>query len=67
MSRAPDLRPLEGLTVTIKDVLDQTGQCSSHGSLVFRDLRATRDHPVVARIKQAGGIIHARTTTFEFA
>lgn len=67
MSRAADLRPLEGLTVTIKDVLDQEGHCTSHGSIVFQTHRATRDHPVVARIKQAGGIIHARTTTSEFA
>lgn len=67
MSHAPDPRPLEGLTVSIKDVLDQQGQSNTHGSLVFRDHRATHDHPVVARIKQAGGIIHARTTTSEFA
>ncbi len=67
MSCASDLRPLEGLTVSIKDVLDQKGHCTSHGSIVFRDHRAASDHPVVARIKQAGGIIHARTTTSEFA
>jgi aspartyl-tRNA(Asn)/glutamyl-tRNA(Gln) amidotransferase subunit A len=67
MSRAADIRPLEGLSVSIKDVLDQKGHCTSRGSIVFRDHRAASDHPVVARIKQAGGIIHARTTTSEFA
>ncbi len=61
------LRPLEGLSVTIKDVLDQEGHCTTHGSLVFKNHRANADHPVVARIKKAGGIIHARTTTSEFA
>lgn len=65
--RAGDLRPLEGLSVSIKDVLDQQGHATTHGSLVFRDHRAAADHPVVARIKAAGGIIHARTTTSEFA
>ncbi|HEY9037458.1 MAG TPA: amidase [Roseovarius sp.] len=67
MSGACDLRPLEGLTVTIKDVLDQQGACTSRGSLIFKDHRASSDHPVVERVKQAGGIIHARTTTSEFA
>ncbi len=67
MSRSADLRPLEGLTVTIKDVLDQKGVCNSRGSLIFRDHRAGSDHPVVERVKQAGAIIHARTTTSEFA
>jgi Asp-tRNA(Asn)/Glu-tRNA(Gln) amidotransferase A subunit family amidase len=67
MSRTADLRPLEGLTVTIKDVLDQKGICNSRGSLIYKDHRAKADHPVVERVKQAGGIIHARTTTSEFA
>ncbi|WP_324752322.1 amidase [Roseovarius sp. Pro17] len=67
MSRATDLRPLEGLTVTIKDVLDQKGVCNSRGSLIFKDHRADNDHPVVERVRQAGGVIHARTTTSEFA
>lgn len=67
MSRSSDPRPLEGLTVTIKDMLDQKGACTSRGSLIFRDHRADSDHPVVERVKKAGGIIHARTTTSEFA
>lgn len=67
MSRTSDIRPLEGLSVSIKDVLDQEGVCTSHGSIVYREHRAASDHPVVVRIKQAGGIIHARTTTSEFA
>lgn len=67
MARSADPRPLEGLTVTIKDVLDQKGICNSRGSLIFKDHRAEVDHPVVERVKQAGGIIHARTTTSEFA
>ncbi|QYX56005.1 amidase [Roseovarius sp. SCSIO 43702] len=67
MSRSADPRPLEGLTVTIKDVLDQKGACTSRGSLVFKGHRADTDHPVVERVRQAGGIIHARTTTSEFA
>ncbi|MBY6059071.1 amidase [Leisingera daeponensis] len=67
LDRTGDLRPLEGLTVTVKDVIDQKGARTTYGSLVYRDNLAHRDHPVVARIRQAGGIIHARTTTSELA
>ncbi|SEL67212.1 aspartyl-tRNA(Asn)/glutamyl-tRNA(Gln) amidotransferase subunit A [Roseovarius azorensis] len=67
LARVDDLRPLEGLGVTIKDVLDQKGAHTTYGSIVYRDNLATRDHPVVTRIRNAGGIIHARTTTSELA
>lgn len=67
LAGADDLRPLEGLSVTVKDVIDQKGARTTYGSLVYRDNLADRDHPVVARIRQAGGIIHARTTTSELA
>ena len=67
LARADDLRPLEGLTVAIKDMLDQKGARNTRGSLIYKDNFSDKDHPVVARIRQAGGIIHARTTTSEFA
>lgn len=62
-----EVRPLEGLTVAIKDVYDQTGARTTRGSRVIESPVATRDHPVVGRIREAGGILHARSTTSEFA
>lgn len=67
LSRSEDVRPLEGLSVTVKDILDQKGARTTYGSLIYRDNIASQDHPVVTRIKQAGGIIHARTATSELA
>ncbi len=62
-----EVRPLEGLTVAIKDVYDQRGARTTRGSKVIDARKAGRDHPVVRRIREAGGILHARTTTSEFA
>lgn len=62
-----EIRPLEGLTVAIKDVYDQCGARTTRGSRVTEARTASRDHPVVRRIREAGGILHARTTTSEFA
>ncbi|UOA32920.1 Acylamidase [Sulfitobacter sp. DSM 110093] len=62
-----EIRPLEGLTVAIKDVYDQRGARTTRGSKVIDARQAGRDHPVVRRIRDAGGILHARTTTSEFA
>jgi Asp-tRNA(Asn)/Glu-tRNA(Gln) amidotransferase A subunit family amidase len=59
-------RPLEGLTVGIKDEMDVAGQPNTCGSLIYKDEIATTDHPVAARLRNAGAIFHARTTTPEF-
>ncbi|MEQ8931882.1 MAG: amidase [Silicimonas sp.] len=66
-ARRGEVRPLEGLTVAIKDVYDQRGARTTRGSQVIDARTASRDHPVVRRIREAGGILHARTTTSEFA
>ena len=65
-TRPDDARPLEGLTIAIKDEMDVEGQPNTEGSLIYQDRIATEDHPVAARLREAGGIFHARTTTPEF-
>lgn len=61
-------RPLEGLTVAIKETMDVAGQVTTHGSLVHaEDPPAERSHPLVERLQRAGAIVHARTTSPEFA
>lgn len=65
-NRPDGARPLEGLTVGIKDEMDVAGQRNTSGSLIYKDHVAEADHPVAARLRAAGAIFHARTTTPEF-
>ncbi|MEN8235340.1 MAG: amidase [Actinomycetota bacterium] len=60
-------RPLEGLPVAVKDEPQIAGQRLTQGSLLFEDEIATETDPIAQRIIDAGGIIHARTTTPEFS
>lgn len=61
------LPPLLGLPVATKEKHGIKGRTLSQGLMARKDERATENHPVVDRILQAGGIIHARTTTPEFS
>ena len=60
-------RPLEGIPVAIKDFHPVAGERTTFGSKVFADHRPTYTAPTVARLLEAGAIMHARTTTPEFA
>lgn len=60
-------RPLEGLPTAIKDEVPVAGQPWSMGSLIYRDLIAEETSPFAQRVIDAGGIIHARSTTPEFS
>ncbi|MGV0746110.1 amidase [Mycolicibacterium sp. XJ870] len=58
---------LLGLTVATKEKHGIAGLTLEQGLAAHRGRRADHDHPVVERIKAAGGIIHARTTSPEFS
>lgn len=58
---------LLGLTVATKEKHGIAGRLLEQGLVAKRGQRAQHDHPVVERIKAAGGIIHARTTSPEFS
>ena len=60
-------RPLEGIPVATKEKHAIAGRSLTEGSLVNEGNLATENAPVVDRILDAGGIIHARTTTPEFS
>lgn len=60
------LRPLEGLTVAVKEDINIKGQRTTMGSLVYKDRIAADTHPVCERLLRAGAIVHARTTCSEF-
>jgi len=60
------LAPLHGLPVGFKDLAETAGIRTTHGSLLYRNHVPTRDEPVVAAVRQAGGIVVAKTNTPEF-
>ncbi len=59
-------RPLEGLTLAVKEDTAVAGRPQSFGSLIFEHNIATATHPAVERLLQAGAICHALTTCPEF-
>jgi len=61
------LPPLWGLPVAIKDLTPMAGQPWTAGSMAFRNRVASQDAIIVERLRAAGAIIVARTTTPEFA
>lgn len=62
-----DLPPLWGIPVVIKDLTPMKGHSWTSGSRAFKDRIATQDAIIVERLRAAGAIIVARTTTPEFA
>lgn len=61
------LPPLWGLPVAIKDLTPMAGHPWTSGSRAFANRIATQDAIIVERLRAAGAIIVARTTTPEFA
>jgi amidase len=58
--------PLHGVPFTIKDSLDTADVVTTAGTVGWRDRVPTRDATVVARLKDAGGILLGKTNTPEF-
>jgi Asp-tRNA(Asn)/Glu-tRNA(Gln) amidotransferase A subunit family amidase len=66
--RAPEsVRPLEGIPVALKDEEPVEGWPCTNGSLVWADQVGDRTATVAQRIIDAGGIVHALTTTPELS
>lgn len=61
------LTPLLGLPVAAKEKHGLQGRTLSQGLVARRTHVAQADHPVIGRIRGAGGIIHLRTTTPEYS
>ncbi len=60
-------RPLEGITVAVKDEHNIAGKRTTQGSLLLVDNVPTYTDPICERLIAAGAIIHARTATPEFS
>lgn len=66
--RSGDAAPsLLGLPIATKEKHGLAGRTLSEGLRHRSGFVAAADHPVIARIRDAGGIVHARTTTPEFS
>ncbi|MCR6485130.1 amidase [Amycolatopsis sp. OK19-0408] len=58
---------MHGIPFSVKDTYATAGVRTTYGSAVFADNVPTRDAPVVARIRRAGGVLVGKTNTPEFA
>lgn len=58
---------LQGVPVTIKENIDQTGEATANGIVAFKDVIARSDSPPVANWTRAGAVIVGRTNTPAFS
>ena len=61
------VRALEGVPIGVKDIIDTAGLCTAAGSPLFSGRVPSANATVVARLREAGAVILAKTTTPEFA
>ena len=61
-----DLPALHGLPLGVKDLDDAEGLINSFGSPIFRNNRSKKDDAMVARCREAGAIVVAKTNVPEF-
>ena len=68
-ARGEPLGPLDGAIVSIKDLFDVAGEPTRAGSKILAEEAppATADAAIVARLRQAGAVIVAKTNMTEFA
>ena len=62
-----ELGALHGVPFTVKDSIDTAGVPTQRGSPIFKDRIPDADATSVARLKQAGGILLAKTNLPEFS
>ncbi len=60
-------RPLEGIPIAFKEEQPIEGESWQMGSLAYQHEVAPLSHPLYGLVSDAGGVIHARTTTPEFS
>ena len=58
--------PLAGVPVAVKDHIHVAGRRVTEGSLLYRDVIAERDEPVIERLRASGAILLGTTNMSEF-
>jgi aspartyl-tRNA(Asn)/glutamyl-tRNA(Gln) amidotransferase subunit A len=65
-AKAEPQGPLDGVPVTIKDLVLMKGFPTRRGSRMIEPMEDLEDGPAVARLREAGAVILGKTTTPEF-
>ena len=65
-ARGEPVGPLDGVTVTVKDLIPQKGRPMRNGSATSDDAPVDVDAPSVARLREAGCVFLGKTTSPEF-
>ncbi|MGU3495767.1 amidase [Xanthobacteraceae bacterium A53D] len=60
-------RPLAGLPVAVKDIIDTADMPTAYGSDFYLGHQPRGDAAIVRQIKRAGGLVFGKTKTTEFA
>lgn len=60
-------RPLEGLPIAVKDLIDTRGVATQYGSAAYRGNVPAADADIVKTLAASGAIVIGKTTTHEFA
>jgi Asp-tRNA(Asn)/Glu-tRNA(Gln) amidotransferase A subunit family amidase len=63
--RRGDPRPLEGITVAVKDEYSKKGWKVTQGSKIFAHEVKRENHPVIDKLLAAGAVLHIQTTAPE--
>src|SRR5262252_5566567 len=66
-NRGVDRGPLHGMPISVKDLIDVAGQPTTAASRVRAGHVATKDAPVVQRLRDAGAVLIGKTNLHEFA
>ena len=66
-ARTGKLRPLHGIPVIVKDNYDTAGLQTTGGSLALKGFEPTSDAFMVARLREAGAIVLAKSNMAEWA
>lgn len=61
------MRPLLGIPVAVKDLIDTAGIRTTYGSRMFAGAVPSRDAACVARLRAAGAVLVGKTGLFELA
>ena len=60
-------RPLHGIPVAVKDVIDTADLPTGYGSPIYEGHQPERDADCVAWLREAGAVVFGKTVTTEFA
>jgi amidase len=63
--RRGEARPLEGVTVAIKDEFSRSGWVVTAGSVLEKDNVTDENHPIIDKLLDAGAVLHVQTTAPE--